>query len=174
MISHHELCTVPVLLESLSVYFQYSVIPYLELCLLAGLLLLPISLTPTPVVWLYDKLIWLAEPVLLLAEVVLVQNFVMRCGQRVADNIDDDDENAKKWKVSMYLTYLLVIFTLFFFFFYFTAITPNPTPHSLIPVLSLYLYCVCPRIMSSSSYVISIIVSSYHYGWDKYINSLFL
>ncbi|XP_041347038.1 uncharacterized protein LOC121366798 [Gigantopelta aegis] len=88
----------------------YSVIPYLELCLLAGLLLLPINLTPVPLIWLYDKLIWLAEPVLLLAEVVLAQNFVMRCSQRVADNIDDDDENAPKWKA------LVIVFSLICYF----------------------------------------------------------
>ena len=140
MISYHELCTVPVLLESLTVYFQYSVIPYLELCLLAGLLLLPISLTPMPVVWLYDKLIWLAEPVLLLAEVVLVQNFVMRCGQRVADNIDDDDENAKKWKVSMYLTYLLVILTFLVFLLFLLHCPPPPPSHTRS--FSLSLLCV--------------------------------
>ena len=46
-------------------------------------------------------------------------------------------------------------------------------PDSLIPVLSLYLYCVRPLI-TSSSYVKSIIVSSSRYGLDKYITYLFL
>ncbi|XP_046570719.1 uncharacterized protein LOC124278973 [Haliotis rubra] len=77
----------------------FSVVPYLQLGLLVLLAFLPINLTPWPIVWLYDKLIWATEPLLLLAEVVLVQNFVMRCSQRVAEKIEDEgEEEGFRWK----------------------------------------------------------------------------
>ncbi|XP_067672987.1 uncharacterized protein [Haliotis asinina] len=77
----------------------FSVVPYLQLGLLVLLAFLPINLTPWPIVWLYDKLLWATEPLLLLAEVILVQNFVMRCSQRVAEKIEDEgDDEGFKWK----------------------------------------------------------------------------
>ncbi|XP_071110865.1 uncharacterized protein [Haliotis cracherodii] len=77
----------------------FSFVPYLQFGLLVLLVFLPINLTPWPIVWLYDKLLWATEPLLLLAEVVLVQNFVMRCSQKVVDKIEDERaEEGFKWK----------------------------------------------------------------------------
>lgn len=64
----------------------------------------PVGIIPYPVIWLYDKALWLSDPVLLVIEVVLALNFVMHCSQRAAENIEEDEEEAWKWKVNV-ITY---------------------------------------------------------------------
>ncbi|XP_005094950.1 uncharacterized protein LOC101847809 [Aplysia californica] len=81
----------------------FSVIPVLNLLLLGLLMYLPVSLTPWPVIWLFDKLIWASNPVFMISEVVLVQNFVMRRSQLAADQIEQDDDSAVAYKAAILL-----------------------------------------------------------------------
>lgn len=85
-------------LNSLCLYFQSYILPYLNLSLLIlTLVYLPINLVPYPLVWLYDKILWMTEPVLMVAEIILALNFVMHCSQRVIEKMEEDDSNL--WKV---------------------------------------------------------------------------
>lgn len=84
---------------SIHIIFQSYILPYLNLSLLVlTLIYLPINLVPYPLVWLYDKILWVTEPALMIAEIVLALNFVMHCGQRVIEKIEEDDSNV--WKVN--------------------------------------------------------------------------
>ncbi|CAG5126098.1 unnamed protein product [Candidula unifasciata] len=76
----------------------FRIVPFLNLIMFIGLMNLPISLIPWPMIWLYDKVIWLAEPVLMIAEVVLLQNFVMRCSQYAADEIEREGDSIYLYK----------------------------------------------------------------------------
>ncbi|XP_071151990.1 uncharacterized protein [Mytilus edulis] len=78
--------------------FLRYILPYLNLSLLVlTLIYLPINLVPYPLVWLYDKILWVTEPALMIAEIVLALNFVMHCGQRVIEKMEEDDSNV--WKI---------------------------------------------------------------------------
>ncbi|XP_053375857.1 uncharacterized protein LOC123533302 isoform X1 [Mercenaria mercenaria] len=75
-------------------------IPYLNMFVLAMIVIyLPLGAIPYPVIWLYDKILWLSDPLLLAVEVVLALNFVMHCSRRCAENIEEDEDEAWKWKV---------------------------------------------------------------------------
>ncbi|KAL4223201.1 hypothetical protein ACF0H5_016673 [Mactra antiquata] len=77
----------------------HYVIPYLNLCILTLLIIyVPLGVFPWPVIWLYDKILWLSEPVLLTVEIVLILNYVMHCSRRCAENIEESEEDAWKWK----------------------------------------------------------------------------
>ena len=81
--------------------FQHYVIPYLNLIAFGLIVIyLPLGSIPYPIIWLYDKILWLSDPLLLAVEVVLALNFVMHCSRRCAENIEDDEEEAWKWKVA--------------------------------------------------------------------------
>ena len=71
--------------------FQVSALPYLQGTLFVLLAISPLLWLPWPLVWVYGQLLWLSEPLLLIAEVVLVQNVVMRCGQYLAEKIEEDE-----------------------------------------------------------------------------------
>ncbi|XP_076452594.1 uncharacterized protein LOC143288176 [Babylonia areolata] len=68
------------------------VLPYLQAVVFMALAVFPMLWLPWQLVWLYGAVLWLTEPLLLVAEVVLVQNVVMRCGQHLAEKIDDDED----------------------------------------------------------------------------------
>ena len=74
------------------------------------MLYVPVGIIPYPVIWLYDKILWLSDPVLLVIEVVLALNFVMHCSRRAAENIEEDEEEAWKWKVLLLNKILNTIF----------------------------------------------------------------
>ena len=102
-------------LNFLYLYFQFYILPYLNLSLLIlTLVYLPINLVPYPVVWLYDKILWMTEPVLMVAEIILALNFVMHCSQRVIEKIEEDDSNL--WKVIIMSANLLKSPVIFFYF----------------------------------------------------------
>ena len=80
--------------------FQFYIVPYLNIGVLCLVVLyVPVGIIPYPVIWLYDKILWLSEPVLLLIEVVLLLNFVMQCSRQAAEKIEEDEDEAWKWKV---------------------------------------------------------------------------
>ncbi|KAH3890563.1 hypothetical protein DPMN_014648 [Dreissena polymorpha] len=57
------------------------------------------SFIPYAVVWLYSWLLWLLEPVLLTAEMVLALNCVMHLSHGCVEKIEEDEDQAWKWKV---------------------------------------------------------------------------
>ncbi|KAL8560800.1 hypothetical protein ACOMHN_061835 [Nucella lapillus] len=69
-----------------------SLLTYLQSIVFVALAVCPLVWLPWPVVWMYWAVVVVSEPLLLVAEVVLVQNVVMRYGQRLAEKIDDDEE----------------------------------------------------------------------------------
>jgi len=66
------------------------------------------SAFPYPIVWLYHQCLRVLEPVLLTTEMVLALNFVMHCSRRCAEKIEEDEDEAWKWKVFFRLHYLFV------------------------------------------------------------------
>ncbi|XP_013415846.1 uncharacterized protein LOC106177571, partial [Lingula anatina] len=99
--------TEPVVRFSLMMQFQaiimsafpvglVSFIPCLELVTLCVLMCLPVSLTPFPVVWLYDKLLWLSEPVWMLTEVLIPLEWAMAMSQKAVDRLDEEPTNLAK------------------------------------------------------------------------------
>lgn len=82
----------------------HYVVPYLNVCVLVLLVIyVPLGAIPYPIVWLYDKILWMSDPLLLAVEVVLALNFVMHCSRRCAENIEEDEEEAWKWKALLSL-----------------------------------------------------------------------
>ncbi|GFR73761.1 hypothetical protein ElyMa_003877200 [Elysia marginata] len=81
----------------------WRVIPLLNVLLLGGLVYLPVSVTPWPVVWLYTRTMWLTEPLLMVAEVILLLNYVMRMSQHGADEIEQDEDSSYKYKGAILL-----------------------------------------------------------------------
>ncbi|XP_059165909.1 uncharacterized protein LOC131948347 [Physella acuta] len=73
-------------------------IPCLNIMLFGILMVIPLSLMPWPVVWLYSMAIWITEPIFMIAEVFLILNFVMRISQTAADKIEEDEESAHLYK----------------------------------------------------------------------------
>ncbi|KAK6192481.1 hypothetical protein SNE40_003939 [Patella caerulea] len=68
-----------------------SIVPYSQIILLVILAYLPINIAPWPIVWIYRVILHVTEPVLLWLEIILVQNYIMRCSQRVIDEWDSDE-----------------------------------------------------------------------------------
>ncbi|CAH1800483.1 unnamed protein product [Owenia fusiformis] len=66
-----------------------SLIPYIQLILLGGLMSLPISLTPYPLVWIYDKVLWLSNPAWMAIEAYQVVAMITIISQNLVDQIDD-------------------------------------------------------------------------------------
>ena len=82
--------------------FQISALSFLQIMLFALLAVFPLMWLPWPLMWVYGQLLWMTEPLLLVAEVVLLQNVVMRCGQYLAEKIDNDEDAAVS-KVNFYI-----------------------------------------------------------------------
>ncbi|KAL3858142.1 hypothetical protein ACJMK2_012752 [Sinanodonta woodiana] len=97
-----------ILITQLIPKIMYYIIPYLNIgSLFIVMCLIPMNLIPYPVVWLYDKLLWYSDPLLQLIEVILALNFVMHCSKRATEMIEENEEEAWKWKM------LLTVFSAF-------------------------------------------------------------
>ncbi|WAR01887.1 hypothetical protein MAR_008445 [Mya arenaria] len=84
-----------------NVKYVLDIIPNCKACLLTALVIcVPLSVIPYPAVWLYGWLLWLMEPVLLCIETVLALNLVMQFSRNCAEKIEEDEDEAWKWKVS--------------------------------------------------------------------------
>jgi len=73
----------------------------LNLLLFVLLLYLPVSLTPWPVIWLFEMVLWVSNPVFMLSEVILVQNFVMRKSQLAVDQIEENNDSEFSFKAAI-------------------------------------------------------------------------
>ncbi|RUS85734.1 hypothetical protein EGW08_006528 [Elysia chlorotica] len=81
----------------------WRVIPLLNIVLLGVIVYLPVSITPWPIVWVYTRIMWLTEPMLMVAEVILLLNYVMRMSQIGADEIEENEDSAFKYKAAILL-----------------------------------------------------------------------
>ncbi|XP_052802670.1 uncharacterized protein LOC128232907 [Mya arenaria] len=87
-----------------NVKYVLDIIPNCKACLLTALVIcVPLSVIPYPAVWLYGWLLWLMEPVLLCIETVLALNLVMQFSRNCAEKIEEDEDEAWKWKLLLTL-----------------------------------------------------------------------
>ena len=84
----------------LPVIFQKSIVPCLQLAVLVGLVSLPVTTIPYPVVWVYDKALWMSEPMWLILEVTEVLTGVMALSQTLVNKMEDEDSGLIKVKMA--------------------------------------------------------------------------
>lgn len=65
----------------ISIVTQVRISSCLNLILFGVMMYLPFSLTPWPLIWLYDKVIWFSDPLLMFAEVSAIsKNIIAKSG----------------------------------------------------------------------------------------------
>ena len=66
-----------------------------QVTVLLGLVCLPFTLVPYPVIWLYDKMLWFSEPLLLIVEVLAVMRIITMLTKFMTDHIDEEPTASK-------------------------------------------------------------------------------
>ena len=66
-----------------------------QLGLLGLILAVPLSVLPSPLLWLYDLVLWSSEPVLQIVETIGAIKLTMSVSREVIDRMDDQPALAK-------------------------------------------------------------------------------
>lgn len=91
---------------SFSFFLKILAEPLLQLAVTIGLLSLPYSITPTLLVWVYDKVLWVSEPIWLTVEAVGVVYIIVNISRKLVQRMD---ENPGTSKVNLYFVSLEIV-----------------------------------------------------------------